>query len=64
MTNYVALYRGRTVSDATLVALSAEPRLVRRFFAELLEEHEMAEGLGAETQTATLELVRDEAREE
>ena len=64
MTNFVALYRGRTVSDATLVALSAEPRLVRRFLAELLEEHEIDEGSGAETQSATSELVCDEAREE
>ncbi len=36
MTDFVALYRGRTVSEAELVAVSAEPRLVSRFFAELL----------------------------
>ena len=64
MTDFVALYRGRTVSDAMLVAVSAEPRLVRRFLAELLDEQEMDEGSGGETPTATLELVRDEAREE
>ncbi len=40
MSDFVALYRGRTVSDAELVAVSAEPRLVRKFFAELLGEHE------------------------
>ena len=39
MTDFVALYRGRTVSEAELVAVSAEPRLVGRFFAELLGEH-------------------------
>jgi hypothetical protein len=33
---FVALYRGRTVSEAALVAVSAEPRLVRRFVEELL----------------------------
>jgi len=64
LTDFVALYRGRTVSDATLVAVSAEPRLVRRFLAELLEVHEMDEGSGAETQSVTLELVRSEAGEE
>jgi hypothetical protein len=39
LTDFVALYRGRTVSEAELVALSAEPQLVRNFFAELLGEH-------------------------
>ena len=39
MTAFVALYRGRTVSEAELVAVSAEPRLVGKFFAELLQEH-------------------------
>jgi hypothetical protein len=38
LTNFVALYRGRTVSDAELVALSAEPQLVREFFMKLLGE--------------------------
>lgn len=38
MTDFVALYRGRTVSEAELIAVSAEPRLVSRFFAELLQE--------------------------
>ena len=64
MTDFVALYRGRTVSDAMLVAVSAEPRLVRRFLAELLEAQEMDEGSEAETPTATLELVRSEPGEE
>jgi hypothetical protein len=39
LTDFVALYRGRTVSEAELVAVSAEPRLVGRFVAELLQEH-------------------------
>ena len=43
MSDFVALYRGRTVAEAELVAVTAEPRLVRRFFSELLgapeEEH-------------------------
>ena len=36
MSQFVALYRGRTVSEAELVAVCAEPRLVRRFVEELL----------------------------
>ena len=60
LTNLVALYRGRTVSEAELVAVSAEPRLVRRFFAELLGENEKSEASEEESQTATLELVRGE----
>ena len=36
MADFVALYRGRTVSEAELVAISAKPQLVERFFAELL----------------------------
>jgi hypothetical protein len=39
LTDFLALYRGRTVSEAELVAVSAEPRLVDRFFVELLGEH-------------------------
>ena len=38
MADFVALYRGRTVSEAELIAVSAEPRLVSRFFKELLGE--------------------------
>ena len=44
MSDFVALYRGRTVSEAELIAVSAEQRLVSRFFTELLggqaSEHE------------------------
>ena len=36
MSDFIALYRGRTVAEAELVAVSAEPRLVRQFLAELL----------------------------
>jgi hypothetical protein len=35
---FVALYRGRTVSEAQLVAVSAEPQLVSRFLEALLEK--------------------------
>jgi hypothetical protein len=40
LSDFVALYRGRTVAEAELIALSAEPHLVSRFFAELLGEAE------------------------
>jgi hypothetical protein len=59
LSEFVALYRGRTVSGAELVAVSAEPRLVRRFFAELLDESEKSE-TSEEPRAATLELVRGE----
>ena len=37
MTSFIALYRGETVSGAQIVALSADPQLVRDFAARLLE---------------------------
>lgn len=49
MADFVALYRGRTVAEAELVAVSAAPSLVCRFFTELLGESEakqMTEGRG------------------
>jgi hypothetical protein len=36
-TNFLALYRGETVSGARIVALSADPQLVRDFAGRLLE---------------------------
>ena len=60
MSEFVALYRGRTVSDARLVAVSAEPRLVRRFFAELLGDNDVSEGRGEECSTPSLEPVDGE----
>ncbi len=40
MTTFLALYRGGSVSAAKLLALSAEPELVRDFAARLLEKNE------------------------
>ena len=37
MTSFIALYRGETVSGARIVALIADPQLVRDFAARLLE---------------------------
>lgn len=36
MTTFLALYRGATVSEAKMVAVTAEPRLVRDFAGCLL----------------------------
>lgn len=59
MADFVALYRGRTVAEAELVAVSAEPRLVYRFFAELLGELEAEQTTEvSEYATPTLEVVR------
>ncbi len=38
LADFVALYRGRTVMDADLVAVTAESRIVRKFFAEMIGE--------------------------
>jgi hypothetical protein len=35
-TAFIALYRGRTVGDARLVAVSSDPSIVERFFHELV----------------------------
>ena len=57
----MALYRGRTVSEAELVAVSAESSLVRKFVAELLGEPEHHEKDACDEQSRrNLEVVRDE----
>jgi HEAT repeat protein len=38
MTTFLALYRGNSVSAAKLLALTAEPELVRHFAARMLAE--------------------------
>jgi hypothetical protein len=60
LTDFVALYRGPTVAEAELVAVSAEQRIVRRFFAELLGESETESEPDARKQLPVLEVVRDE----
>ncbi len=37
-TAFIALYRGRTVGDARLVAVSSDRSIVERFFCELVGE--------------------------
>ena len=43
MTEFVALYRGQTVGEAKLVALSAEPSIVHALFNEMLGNPEATE---------------------
>jgi hypothetical protein len=61
LTDFIALYRGRTVAEAELVAVSAESSLVRKFCAALLgeREHEPEDTCG-EQPTRVLEAVQDE----
>jgi hypothetical protein len=61
LADFIALYRGRTVAEAELVAVSAESCLVRKFFAEVLgeAEHQPKDPCG-ETPARVLEAVRDE----
>ena len=61
MADFVALYRGRTVAEAELVAVSAESSLVHKFFAELLgEAGHQHKTTSSEEPVRVLEAVRDE----
>jgi len=35
-TDFIALYRGQTVSEARIIAITAEPEIVSRFVRELI----------------------------
>ncbi len=39
MTSFIALYRGETVSAAQLIAVTADPTLVRDFAAKLVSDN-------------------------
>jgi len=43
MTTYVAVYRGTTISDSRLVALSADPSLVAEVTTRILAERQQDE---------------------
>ncbi len=61
MADFVALYRGKTVSEAELVAVSAESSRVPKFFAELLGDSEhKSNDTYSEISAKVLEAVRDE----
>ena len=55
-TSFIALYRGESVSGAKLLALTAEPEIVRDFASRLLTEPV------AEEDTVALELERGRRR--
>lgn len=46
LADFIALYRGRTVSEAELVAICADRRIVSKFFEELAAEPEADDGRG------------------
>jgi len=61
LADFVALYRGRTVAEAELVAVTAERSLVRTLFAELLGESEhQPKDTCSDKPARVLEAVRDE----
>ena len=61
MTSFIALYSGETVSGARLVALTADPGLVRDFGARLLNGEEPQTGGGqGEDRTGGLRLVEQD----
>lgn len=58
-TDFIALYRGQTVSSARLVAVTAEPEIVDRFVRELAGEAVDGEEIGRTEQREPLRLVPD-----
>ncbi len=61
MTSFIALYRGETVSGARLVALTADPGLVRDFGTRLLGGGEpQTEGGQDEDRAGGLHLVEQD----
>ena len=43
MTDFIALYRGRSIAEARLIAVSSEPEIISRFFRELAGQNESEE---------------------
>jgi hypothetical protein len=67
MTSFIAIYRGKTVAEARLIAVSANPDLVAEVSSKLLEEvanegDEILEALSKGRRFA-LTLVKQEAKE-
>jgi hypothetical protein len=61
LADFVALYRGKTISEAELVAVSAESSLVGKFVAELLgEPKQQPNDASGERPARVLEAVSDE----
>jgi hypothetical protein len=62
LAEFLALYRGRTVSEAELVAICAEERIVRKFFKELAAKPAEDDGSG-NPRGHVVELKRGERKE-
>jgi hypothetical protein len=62
LAEFLALYRGRTVSEAELVAICADERIVRKFFEELAAKP-AEEGGPGDPRGRVAELSRAERKE-
>jgi hypothetical protein len=59
LTNFIALYRGPSVAEARLIAVSSEPEIVGRFLRELAGV-EASEERDASGERKSLRIVRDD----
>jgi hypothetical protein len=57
MMNFIALYRGPTVSEARLVAVSSEPGVMGRFIRELAGEADSTEDQAGSAEYPPLQVV-------
>jgi hypothetical protein len=62
-TNFIALYRGRTVAESHLVAVTAEPEIVARFVRELTGDAENLEESDGLVEHGPWQVVQGEASE-
>jgi hypothetical protein len=66
MNTFVAIYRGRTIAEARLVALSADPQIVAEVSARIVHERQASEdpdpviGLLERGRNAALRLIKRE----
>ena len=58
--NFVALYRGETVADARLIAVSSDSAIVGRFIRELAGEDEKLEEPEEPRKAVPLSVVKDD----
>jgi hypothetical protein len=59
VTTFIALYRGPSVAEAQLIAVSSEPAILDRFMRELAGANE-AEERGTTVEREPLRVVRDD----
>lgn len=62
-TTFIALYRGRTVAESHLVAVTAEPELVARFVRELTGDVENLKERDGLVEHGPWQVVQGEASE-